>query len=287
MNGFLCVDKPQGISSFSVIKIARKSLGVKKIGHSGTLDPDATGLLILAIGKATRLIPYIPSEPKTYLFNVQFGTTTTTLDKEGEITEQGKSIPEQKVLSEVIPSFTGEIKQRPPEFSAIKIGGKRAYKLARNNKPVDIPERAVTISSLKVLKYDVNKGEAAFEVACSKGTYIRSLARDIAVKAGTVGFASLIRRTAINSITVKDAVSVKELEQNAQSLIIPVDAMLSSIPSYNATPSQIKKISHGNEINIDIPEKSTLLIIYNSIKEIVAVAEKVSRNTYHPIKVFV
>ncbi len=286
MNGFLCVDKPQGVSSFYIIKTARKSLNIRKIGHNGTLDPGASGLLILAVGKATRLVSYIPSEPKTYMFSIQFGTLTTTLDSEGDIVEQGKPIPTESALSEAIKSFTGEIIQKPPAFSAIKIKGTRAYKLARKNEPVDIPERTVTISSLTLLNYDIKKGEASLKVECSKGTYVRSLARDIAEKAGTIGYASSIHRTAINGFNVSDAASMEELQHNAAKLIIPVDSMLASLPSYSATPSQIKTISHGNEIKVEKSENSAILFIYDSIKEIIAVAEKVSYNTYHPIKVF-
>jgi tRNA pseudouridine55 synthase len=270
-----------------VIKKARTSLGIKKIGHSGTLDPDASGLLILAVGKATRLISYIPAEPKTYHFSVQFGTTTTTLDGEGDIIEEGRPIPGKSALIDLISSFIGTISQRPPEFSAIKIKGKRAYKLARENKPVDMPERTITVSSLKLLAYDEAGGEASLEVQCSKGTYVRSLARDIAQQAGTVGYASSIRRTAIGPISVQNAAEIEALEKDAGSLLISVDSMLSSMPSYRATPAQIEKISHGSEIQLEKPSRSSTLFIYNSIKEIVAVAEKVSRNTYHPIKVFV
>jgi tRNA pseudouridine55 synthase len=286
LNGFLCVDKPQGFSSFGIIKLTRKALGIRKIGHSGTLDPNASGLLLIAIGKATRLLPFVPSEPKTYLFTIQFGAVTDTLDSEGDIIEQGKPIPAENSLSEAITSFTGEIKQTPPSFSAIKIKGTPAYKLARENKSVDIPERTVTISSLKLLDYDMKKGEASLEVECSKGTYVRSLARDIAEKAGTVGYASSIRRTAINGTHVKDAATLEDIQQNIKKFIIPVERMLEHFPSYIATSLQIEKISHGNEIKVDKPENSAILFIYDSIKEIIAVAEKVSQNTYHPIKVF-
>ena len=145
MNGFLCIDKPKGPSSFDIIRIVRQAIGIKKIGHNGTLDPEATGLLVLALGKATRLLPYLQSEPKTYEFSVQFGKTTDTLDSVGSITEEGKPIPSAGALAGAVGSFQGRIIQKPPLHSAVKIRGKPAYKLARQNKVFDMPQREVTM----------------------------------------------------------------------------------------------------------------------------------------------
>lgn len=287
MNGFLFVDKPQSLSSFDIIKIARRALSLKKIGHNGTLDPQATGLLVLAVGKATRLLPYLPSEPKTYTFSIQFGKTTDTLDCAGSVIEQGKPFPSAYLLAESLKLFHGNILQKPPQYSAIKINGSRAYKLARQNKTFILPPRGIIIHSLKLLQYNEEKGEAILQTECSKGTYIRSLSRDIAEKVGTVGYAASIRRTAINGFTLKNAIPLESIQQNAQKYLRSINTILAAFPSYAASPMQIQEIAHGQEIVVDTSINNNILFIYNSEQELIAVANKVSSNRYHPTKVFI
>lgn len=287
MNGFLYIDKPKGPSSFDIIRIVRQATGIKKIGHNGTLDPEATGLLVLALGKATRLLPYLQSEPKTYEFSVQFGKTTDTLDSVGSVTEEGKPIPSAGALAGAVESFQGRIIQTPPLYSAVKIKGKPAYKLARQNKVFDMPQREVTIHSLQLLGYDKEKGEAFFRAACSKGTYIRSLARDIALKTGTIGYASSIRRVAAGDFSVQDAATIDNVQKDSQKHIVPVNRAFASLPSYMASPLQIKELSHGNEIEVDNNDNSPVLFVYSQKKELIAVAESSSQSRYHPVKVFI
>lgn len=287
MNGFLCIDKPKGPSSFDIIRIVRQAIGIKKIGHNGTLDPEATGLLVLALGKATRLLPYLQSEPKTYEFSVQFGKTTDTLDSVGSITEEGKPIPSAGALAEAVGSFQGRIVQKPPLHSAVKIRGKPAYKLARQNKVFDMPQREVTIHSLQLLRYNKEKGQAFLQAVCSKGTYIRSLARDIALKMGTVGYASSIRRVAAGDFSVQNAATIDNIQKDSQKHIVPVNRAFASFPSYMASPLQIKALSHGNEIEVDNNDNSPVLFVYSQKKELIAVAENSSQSRYHPVKVFI
>lgn len=287
MNGFLCIDKPKGPSSFDIIRIVRQAIGIKKIGHNGTLDPEATGLLVLALGKTTRLLPYLQSEPKTYEFSVQFGKTTDTLDSVGSITEEGKPIPSVKALAGAVGSFQGRIIQKPPLHSAVKIRGKPAYKLARQNKVFDIPEREVTIHSLQLLRYNKEKGEAFLQAVCSKGTYIRSLARDIALKTGTIGYASSIRRTAAGDFSVQNAATIDNIQKDSRKHIVPVNRAFASFPSYIASPLQINELSHGNAIEVDNNDNSPVLFIYSTEKELIAVAENSSQSKYHPVKVFI
>lgn len=287
MIGFLCVDKPKGLSSFDIIRIVRGGIGIKKVGHNGTLDPEATGLLVLALGKATRLLPFLQSEPKTYEFSIQFGKTTNTLDNAGSVIEQDKPIPSVKVLGESIGAFQGRVLQKPPIHSAIKIKGKPAYRLARQKRVFDIPEREVTIHSLHLLNYNEKKGEAFLKTVCSKGTYIRSLSRDIAQKAGTLGYASSIRRIAIGNFDVQNAATVEDIQKDAQKHLIPINDILASLPSYTASSLQMKEISHGNEIEVDNNNNSTILFIYSPRKELIAVAKNISQSKYHPVKVFI
>ena len=287
MNGFLCIDKPSGPSSFDIIRIIRQAIGIQKIGHNGTLDPEATGLLVLALGKATRLLPYLQSEPKTYEFSIQFGKTTDTLDSVGTVTEEGKPIPSAKALADAIELFQGRIIQKPPLHSAVKIKGKPAYKLARQNKVFDMPQREVTIHSLQLLGYNKEKGEAFLQAVCSKGTYIRSLARDIALKAGTIGYASSIRRTAAGDFNVQNAAAIENIQKDNRKHIIPVNRAFASFPSFVASPLQIKALSYGNAIEVDNTENSPVLFIYSPEEELIAVAENGSQSKYHPIKVFI
>lgn len=286
MNGFLLVNKPEGPSSFDVVKITRKVLNIRKIGHNGTLDPLASGLMILAVGDATRLLPFLPSEPKTYYFTIQFGKTTDTLDRGGKICEQSERIPSEETILSSLKHFSGVVKQTPPRYSAIKIDGTRAYHLARKNKDFTVPKRKITIFSLQLLEYNKNKGEAFFKTVCSKGSYVRSLSRDIAEMAGTVGYASKIHRTKINDFSINLAVPLNDIELHAKKNIVPIHEIFHSLPSYIASTEQIKEISLGKDIAIDNTDLSQRLFIYSSKKDLVAVGEKVSRNIYHPIKVF-
>ncbi len=287
MNGFLFVDKPIGPSSFDIIRKVRRVLAVKKIGHSGTLDPAASGLLILAVGKTTRLLPYLPAEPKTYHFTIQFGSVTDTLDSAGTICEQGKPFPKKATLAESLKLFNGKTLQKPPLYSAIKVKGTRAYKLARQNQNVTLAMREITIHSLQLVTYEEKTGRAQCITECSKGTYIRSLARDIAENAGTIGYASSIRRTAIYNFQVNDALTLDELDTNASASLRPVNEIFAQYPSYCASTTEINNIAHGHDIVTDTSADKDLLFIYNPMQELIAVAKNVSTNKFHPVKVLI
>ncbi len=287
MNGFLFINKPKGPTSFDIIRRVRRALGTKKIGHNGTLDPEATGLLILAVGSATRLIPYLPSEPKKYSFSIQFGVTTDTLDSAGVIIDSNKPFPTKQQLIDNAPAFQGTILQKPPKYSAIKIKGKRAYALARNNQKIDIPPREITIYLLTLVHYDPEKGEAFFTTECSKGTYIRSLARDIAEKAGTIGYASSIHRTAIHDFTIEDAIPADTLQQNQEISLHSITDIFSHCPSYTASDAEIQDIAYGRDTSIENAGTEKIVFIYNNVKELIAITEQVSTKLYHPIKVFI
>lgn len=227
-DGIILIDKPQGITSFTAVAILKRRLGVK-CGHSGTLDPLATGLLPIMCGKATKLCSYLTEGDKRYIAKMKFGIATDSYDITGNITETDNSIITKEQILEVLPEFTGVIKQIPPAYSAIKVGGTALYKLAREGKEVKVPEREITIYSIEVTDFD--NGELEMDVRCSKGTYIRSLCHDIAKRLGTVGVMSALRRVETGGWSVEDAISpdFEQLEER----IIPLEQALERYPKFN------------------------------------------------------
>lgn len=209
---FLCIDKPVGMTSHDVVAMMRFFLQTRKIGHTGTLDPFATGVLVLAVGSATKLIQYLPEAPKTYHMHLQLGAETETADCDGEVVREAE-IPvfSQNDIDQLTAQFTGNIEQKPPLYSAIKVKGKRLYEYARAGIPVEIPKRRVDIHSFSVQKISAASIEGQIE--CSKGTYIRSLGVDFAKELGTVGYLSALRRLSSDGFSIKDALSMKEISQ--------------------------------------------------------------------------
>jgi len=208
-DGFLLINKPQGPTSFNIVAKIRKKFMIKKVGHCGTLDPLAEGLLVVAIGRsATRLIQYLKDD-KTYEFGINFGKQTATGDREGETVKECDNIPTEEQLLEAIPKFIGEISQIPPAFSAIKIDGKRAYQLAREGKEVEMKPRKITIASLTMQTFNAAQKTASFTVDCSSGTYVRTLAEDIAKQCGSLGHCSFIKRTRVGDFLLENAVETE------------------------------------------------------------------------------
>lgn len=219
INGIVNINKPEGFSSSDVvIKIRNfitKQTGFRqKVGHLGTLDPLATGVLPVAIGSATKLFDSYLTKTKTYIAEIFFGATTDTLDREGKkiFAETPFLMPETKIITDALESFLGTITQIPPIYSAIKVQGKRAYKLARDGKTVEMPKRIVEIFDIKLL--DVDKDTIKFETTCSSGTYIRSLVRDIAEKLGTIGYMSSLVRTKAGEFILENSVTLDEFFEN-------------------------------------------------------------------------
>ncbi|NLE02810.1 MAG: tRNA pseudouridine(55) synthase TruB [Fibrobacter sp.] len=284
MDGFLCFNKPCGPSSFQIIHKLRKALGIKKIGHAGTLDPHATGLLVIAVGNATRLLQYIPNEPKVYRFSIQFGTETDTLDSEGKTTRSGGSLPEPQQLIQCIDTFKGEILQAPPQFSAVKTDGVRAYSRARSGEQFSLPPRPVFIYSLNLLHYNETEGQALLEVQCSGGTYVRSLVRDIASSLHTYGFASSIHRVSSGTFTLNHALTTETLE-NAGKYIMPIAEIFSERLKVQVTERQKMQLSHGMDIIISENTDSGIVFAFSG-DNILAVLQKKEGTTYHPVTVF-
>ena len=256
VNGWLVVDKPVGPSSAQVVGKLKWALrqgghGKVKIGHGGTLDPLASGVLPIALGEATKVSGYLLNGPKAYRFAIRFGEATSTDDAEGEVVASSDVRPSPAEIDAVLPRFTGAIRQRPPAYSALKVEGERAYALARAGETVELAERELTIHSLTLVEADAES--ATLEVHCSKGTYVRSLARDIALALGTVGHVSLLRRTAAGPFTLDQAVSLDKCVELVhgpapEQALLPLTAGLDDIPVLPVDPQEAVALKQGRRI---------------------------------------
>ncbi|GAB4360520.1 MAG: tRNA pseudouridine(55) synthase TruB [Oricola sp.] len=213
VSGWLVLDKPLGMGSTEAVSKIKWLFKADKAGHAGTLDPAASGILPIALGEATKTVPYVVDGEKVYRFTVKWGTETATDDAEGAVTAESDSRPDRADIEAILPDYTGTIMQKPPAYSAIKIGGERAYDLAREGEQVDIPAREVEIHSLTIVSHE--DGRTAFEVECGKGTYVRSLARDMGRDLGCFGHVVELRRTVVDPFDEEDAVTLQELEKAA------------------------------------------------------------------------
>lgn len=230
-HGWIIIDKPLNKSSAQVVARVRWLLGKPKIGHAGTLDPLATGILPLAINGATKTIPYVMDADKEYVFEVTWGTQTTTDDGEGEPLFTSPHRPTGDEIAAILPPFQGDISQKPPSFSAIKIGGQRAYHRARSGEDVIMSARIVTIHSLVLESHEGDT--STFRVHCGKGTYVRSLARDMGVLLGCYGYVSALRRTRVGKFHEGHAILLDNLEEmghNIKSCLLPIRDALDDIP---------------------------------------------------------
>lgn len=252
LHGWLFIDKPVGISSFSVVYKIKKLLGLPKnhkIGHGGTLDPMAEGVLPIAIGEATKTVDFVMNSDKVYEFAIQFGSKTNTKDLEGEVIATSDAFPLEQDLLHKIPSFIGEISQTPPNFSAIKVDGKRAYDLARKGVEFEIAKRKVRIYSLILKNYNEEKKQITLVSKVSKGTYIRTLAEDIAESLNCLGYVIYLRRTVICIHKEKLLISLNTIYNEVSTCydnLISIEDMLDDISAYSLTEDQAKKILNGN-----------------------------------------
>lgn len=223
VSGWLVFDKPVGMGSTEAVSKIKWLFNAEKAGHAGTLDPLASGMLPIALGEATKTVPYVMDGAKIYRFTVAWGEERSTDDLEGPVTRSSDRQPDEAEIRAVMPKYTGVIMQTPPQFSAIKIGGERAYDLAREGETVDIPPREVEIGRLDLVGTTV-EGHAIFEVECGKGTYVRSLARDMGRDLGCFGHIAELRRTEVEPFTAEDLVTLEELEAAAPAPIVSAGA---------------------------------------------------------------
>jgi tRNA pseudouridine55 synthase len=257
LHGWIILDKPLELGSTTAVSAVKRILRQAgepktKVGHGGTLDPLASGVLPIALGEATKLCGRMLDATKAYDFTIRFGAQTDTLDAEGRVVATSDVIPCREDVEGVLPRFAGEIEQVPPAYSALKIGGKAAYARARAGEQVDLKSRQVTIHSLSIR--DTNgAAEVTLSATVSKGTYIRSLARDIADALGSVGHVSYLRRTRAGPFGLDQAVSLDFLEETAKArqltrTVLPLEAALDDIPALRVTPDQAQLLRHGQKL---------------------------------------
>lgn len=293
INGWLVVDKPQGMGSTDAVNLTRRLLNANKNGHAGTLDPFATGLLPIAFGEATKLITFVTDGTKEYEFLLKFGTETNTGDTEGTVTAVSDFLPMQKDIEQILPYFIGTIEQIPPIYSAIKINGQRAYKLARAGEKIEMPPRQVEIYNLEILN-QVSADSFYFRVGCSKGTYIRTLGQDIARKLGTCGHLQELRRTKCGIFTLKDKILLETLKnmvyvEERQRSVLPLETSLRDIAVIAVSEEDAAKLKQGQSISpkpygLDKPSVTltAAALCQNCLTALVVIAE----NKISPIRVF-
>ena len=277
-DGFLLVDKPGGWTSHDVVAKVRGLSGIKKVGHSGTLDPMATGLLVLGLGRATRLLRFIQERSKEYVARAQLGVATDTLDADGTETARAPMQVDQQMVEAALPGFVGTIEQVPPMVSAIKVGGRKLYELAREGKEVHRAPRQVQIDELELVGFEAGEFPIIeFRVVCSAGTYVRTLADDIAGTLGGRAHLVALRRTRIGSLTVEDASSIPELAEGSGGVerdLLSFSAGLADMAQVTVDADVGKRVSHGSvldrhELAIAGPtavlgQDGTLLAVYDN-----------------------
>lgn len=276
MDGVINILKPPGMTSHDVVDYLRRKIKIKRIGHTGTLDPGAAGVLPVCIGKATRIAQYLTSDTKEYICELTLGNATDTYDKYGTFLYENSDCSEVgfEELNRALRKFIGDIEQKPPKFSAIKINGKRAYDLAREGLDFDIPSRKVTIFNLELLSFTPPK--ALLKVECSKGTYIRSLCNDIGEDLKVKGYMSFLLRTRTGRFNVKDAIPLDIInEDNYRLYMVKMEDAL-EFPRYNIDPNYKKMILSGNRIKLkeDLPSQLVKMFCQNEFLGIGKIEDK-------------
>ena len=255
MNGIIILYKPSGFTSFDAVAVLRGLSHQKKIGHTGTLDPMATGVLPILLGRAAKALNFLPDTDKEYVASFRLGERRDTGDITGEVVEQSPAPVALEALEAALPRFRGEILQVPPMYSAVSVGGKRLYELARKGLEVERPARPVTISRLELLSYDPQTKEGSLRVGCSKGTYIRVLIEDLARAAGSCGTMTALRRTSACGFSQEDAHSLEALkalaaEGRLEEALLPVEGLFAMYPAVRVSPAQATRFQNGGGLDL-------------------------------------
>ena len=266
--GLLLVDKPAGITSHDVVSIVRRAARTRRVGHTGTLDPFATGLLVVLVGRGTRLIPYVEGEPKVYEATIRLGVETDTDDSTGSVIRE-MAAPSDAAIAAALPALTGVIDQVPPSYSAKQVEGRRAYDAARKGAPLDLPAVPVTVHEWTVLGREGD--DLAVRVSCGTGTYIRALARDLGRMTGSAGHLSALRRLRSGGFDVSQAVTIADLKAGEFELT-PLKSAIPSIAERILDESELGRVSHGNAI--DARDEVGRVALLDDNGELVAVAER-------------
>ena len=252
VNGWVIVDKPAGVTSTRAVNAVRRAFDAAKAGHAGTLDPFATGVLPVALGEATKTVPYVMDARKSYRFEVRWGEERDTDDCEGAVIRTSDVRPDRETIESALGEFQGEIEQVPPRYSAVRVGGRRAYDLARNDEAVDLPPRRIRIDEF-VLEDMPDPDRAILRVTSGKGAYMRALARDLARNIGTAGYLSRLCRLSVGTFVCEKAVSLDFLDVQAHSpaafeYLLPVEAALDGIPAVDLTGDEANRLRRGQQV---------------------------------------
>jgi tRNA pseudouridine55 synthase len=255
LDGWLIIDKPAGMTSTDVVNKVRRGFDARKVGHGGTLDPLATGVLPIAFGAATKTVPYVMDGTKLYRFTLTFGTARDTDDADGQVTATSDVRPTDAQLREALPPLTGDIMQVPPVFSAIKVAGERAYDMAREGRPPVLEARPARVDRFALVERpDANN--AVFEVQSGKGVYMRSLARDLALACGTVGHIAALRRLRVGPFTEAGAIALdkvlpeEDMARSSPDLLLPIATALADIPALPLTDEEAVQLSQGQALSL-------------------------------------
>lgn len=286
VDGVMLLDKPEGMSSNWALQLTRRLINAQKAGHTGTLDPMATGLLPLAFGNATKYSADLLHADKRYLATMVFGSATDTMDKTGEVVETSDVVVTKEMLEAVLPEFTGDIMQTPPMYSAIKKDGKNLYDLARKGIEVERHPRQVTVKELKLVAF--TGSEAVIDVKVSKGTYIRVLADDIGRRLGCLAHLSALRRTEVGDLKIADAVPFAEVDDKTKTvdqrraLMKGADFLLQSLPAVNLGKTEADRLRNGQRLAIGAKCIDTLARAYDEAGQLLGVVRVDKRGTLHP-----
>lgn len=256
MNGIICIDKPEGMTSFLCCAIVRRLLGVKKIGHAGTLDPNATGVLPLLVGRATKILDRLPVHDKAYTASLRFGAVSDTLDIWGQVKETGAALPTEAAIDKAMENYRGDIMQVPPMTSALKKDGVRLYELARQGIEIPREPRPVTIYQLDRLQTDLAAGTMSLHCRCSKGTYIRTLCDDLGQDLGCGAVMTGLRRTMAAGFTLEDCITLDQAKELAAAgtlgdRLIPTEQALTAYPAITVSPAQAARFGNGGALALE------------------------------------
>jgi len=279
VDGWLVIDKGLGISSAKIVGAVKRVFNAQKVGHGGTLDPLATGILPIGLGEATKTMPFIVDATKEYSFTVEWGTSTDSDDCEGTVVHSGGRLPAEEEVRTILTGFNGTIQQTPPAYSAIKVDGQRAYKLAREGEAVELKARSVEIQSLSLVSHDVSNKASSFEVTCGKGTYVRSLGRDIALALGTHGHITALRRLRVGPFTLGRAISLDKLIElghsaRAVEALLPLTTALDDIPAVAVTETEAQDIKYGRSIILQTAKRGTTVLMADAVPLAIAEVEE-------------
>lgn len=297
MDGILNIYKEQGFTSHDVVAKLRGICKQKKIGHTGTLDPDAVGVLPVCLGKATKVCDLLTDKDKTYEAVLQLGVVTDTQDMSGEILSKQEVLVSRDEIEEAVMSFVGDYDQIPPMYSALKVNGKKLYELAREGKVVERKARRITIHEIEISKINMEQKTVTMTVSCSKGTYIRTLCHDIGEKLGCGGAMATLKRTKVSSFMIQDSLTLSEVEElvkagTIEEHLVKVDSLFASLPAVTVSKKYQKYVDNGNKIEISFltePVRTSPnqeFRVYDEEQRFVGIFEAENRKTLKPKKMF-